>query len=337
MAQPRLIHRPAIWVAAHRGLYGALIVALLAVQVTAAYSVLTSSSEVTSNSAIDEFRRRQAEAQSPPDSTPSQDQSFPDASACSERDSDLRPCRATESHLPVSAPAGAAGATASCEWVCQGAIKAPEQGVYEWYQCGRDSGQCSGAATEPAGTEELGGIGREFPRKGQRSVIVTASNKWTSYHQYSDEHKEEFDLFIDSSGVLGERYKVDITIGGAPGGIHIKQTPAARYMQFPAAVGAAWSGHWQDDNREADADYTGRIIDKQELVISGRKVRTWVVEIKMKLLGPKSRGDVLVRLWVSPEQRQSMQEFYDQTVTDDHGFTYKAKWMITLSTLDPKR
>ncbi len=298
-------------------------------QLTAVYGTLTTSEEVLQSSALDDFRRRQAAAGNLPDSTSPAEISSPQPTAAA--------LTLPKALPPSLSSGGVVSPTPSCEWVCQGPLRAPEQGVYEWYQCGRDSGQCSGAETEPTATEELGGLGREFPRKGQRSVIVTAPNKWTSYHQYSGEHKEEFDLFVDSSGVMGDRYDVDITIGPGSGGIHIKQIPPARYMQFPAAVGAAWSGHWEDGNREADADYTARIIDKQEIVISGRKVRTWVVELKMKLLGPKSTGDVLVRLWVSPEQRQTVQEFYDQNVTDDRGFTYKAKWMVTLSTLDPKR
>lgn len=323
----RIVRLPGIWASNHRRIYSALIVALLVAQLAAVYSRLSSSEEVPPSRALDEFRRRQEAAKNLPDPT-----SLVEVSSAP---------TVAASGLPgansLSSAGGGGSPTSSCEWVCQGPLTAPKEGVYEWYQCGRDLGQCSGAETEPAGSEELGGVGREFPRKGQRSVIVTAANKWTSAHQYSGEHKEEFDLFVESSGVMGDRYDVDITIGPGSGGIHIKQVPPARYMQFPAAVGADWSGRWEDANREADADYAARIIDRQEIVISGRKVRTWVVELKMKLSGPKSTGDVLVRLWVSPEQRQTVQEFYDQSVTDDRGFTYKAKWMITLSVLDPKR
>lgn len=312
------------WAAAHRLRYAGIIAALLVLQGVVVYGRLTSTTEVTTEKALSEFRERQAAATTAPGP---QQEGGPSA------------ITTAPPSVPSAPPAATKGPSArqpTCEWVCATNFTAPAQGVYEWFQCGREAGQCTAQESEPQGSESFGGLSRPLPRKGQRSIIVTASNKWTSYHQYAEEHREEFDLFVDQTGVFGDHYKVNITIGGLPGGTDIRQAPPARFMQFPSSVGIAWNGHWEDRNDEADADYAGKIIDRQEISMGGRRVRTWVVEIKMKLLGPKSNGDVLVRLWVSPEMRQTIQEFYDQDITNEQGINYKGKWMITLANPQPR-
>lgn len=321
-----LLARLSRWAAAHRWRYAALILAVVVLQGVVVYGVLTSTTEITTKQAVEEFRRRQQEVSA---AEPVESSASP---APASVEGPAGPTTSASKARGEAQPAAQPG----CEWVCATNFSAPPAGVYDWFQCGKETGQCTGADTEAAGSESFGGLGRPLPRTGRRSIIVVSANRWTSYHQYADEHKEEFDLYVDPTGVFGERYKVDIKIGPGSGGSDIRQDPAARFMQFPSALGLSWAGHWEDRNDNSDADYTGGIVDKQEVTVEGRKIRTWVVEMRMKLLGPRSTGDVFVRIWVSPESRQTIQEFYDQTVTDERGFQYRGRWMITLANLQPK-
>jgi len=47
------------------------------------------------------------------------------------------------------------------------------------------------------------------------------------------------------------------------------------------------------------------------LAIGGQQVRTWLVEARLHLLGPKSQGEVDVKTWFAPRYSQTLQEVWD--------------------------
>lgn len=319
------------WARLHRLRFGAAILALLAVQSAAAYSRLTSTTAVESGDALAEFRARQASFP-PPDAAPSPGVPFESGA------SPAPPPAPGAAPGPAAGKASAASpAPQACDWACPSAFTPPERGVYSWFQCGKSSGQCSGAAGEPEATESVGGIPRTFPSEGTRTIIVTGASTWNNVHDYAEQHREEFDLTVDPSGVYNHRYKVDLTIAGRKESTDIRQVPPLRFAQWPMALGLAWTGEWKDPNGNSDARYECRVAAKETLTIGGEAVRTWVVEANLHLLGPKTRGEVFLRLWLAPDYRMTVQEYYDQDIRNENDIPYRGRWTVTLKDLRPRR
>lgn len=318
------------WVRTHRKLYALLIAILFVLDLTAIYFRFNSTTVFTGNSAVQEFRKKQAAADAAQTQAPPPSQ----AQAAAPSSPTAAPAAKTSKGGAQNEPA------AQCDWVCPTSFTPPENGVYRYFQCGRTSGQCTGdAASEPAGSEKFGSENappREFPRQGQRIITTTGPQSWTNEHVYAEEHREQFDLSVDPSGVYNSRYKVDIKFGLVAGGSDIRQQPPFKLTQWPMKLGLTWSGSWTDPNRQGDADYNCKAIAKEELAIGGQKVKTWVAECRIHLKGPQINGDVLIRFWLSPELRNTAQELYDQTLSTPQGY-YKGTWMATLSNLKPQR
>ncbi|HVF12878.1 MAG TPA: hypothetical protein VNA87_07320, partial [Actinomycetota bacterium] len=222
---------------------------------------------------------------------------------------------------------------ADCEWVCPTALQAPDPGVYSYFQCARTSGQCSGS-NEPEAWEEISGVRRTFKRDGSRYVTVSSKTQWNNVHFYADEHKEEFDLSINETGVYNSRYKVDISFGGLPGGEDIRMEPAFKITSFPLALGDKWTGSWTDANGKGNADYSSEVVGKEEITVAGRSFRTWVIAQHIRFKGPELTGTADLKFWLSPELRTPVQEFYDQKLQTSQG-SYVGFWMVTLSNPKP--
>lgn len=309
---------------------GIVLTVMLIAQGAALYERLTSTTAVDTADVLAEYRARQGEV---------------DPSATAEASGVEAPTSQTAVSQPSAVSAGAQGAqpqgqapaaqAANCDWVCPTALEAPEPGVYSYFQCSRTAGQCTGS-NEPEGWEEIGGVRRSFKREGARYVTVSSKTHWNNVHFYADEHKEEFDLSIDSSGVYDSRYKVDISFGGIPGGIDIRQDPPFRITAFPLTEGQKWTGSWRDANGEADADYTSEVVGKEELTIAGKTYRTWVIRHHLQFKGPENFGTADLKFWLSPELRQPVQELYDQKLDTPQG-PYRAFWMVTLASPKPSR
>jgi hypothetical protein len=316
------------WIRTHRRLYVLTLVAIFALDLAALYSLLGKTTIVASGDAVDEFRaKRKSAASSPGHAT-----GAPAAPASP------APEDSGASGAPAAPPSGepAPGAP-QCEWACMTTIAAPEEGVYEYFQCGRTSGQCTGAASEPEGRETFSNqLSRPFPRRGQRILTVTGERSWSNLHLYAEEHREEFDLSIDETGSYNHRYKVDIKFGPVAGGSDIRMNPPFRIGALPFAEGASWSGEWTDSNRDADGAYSCATVAREELVIGGEPVRTWVGLCELELKGPRNTGKVIVKFWLSPERRLTVQETYDQNLDTPQG-KYKGQWMVTLSNLNPQK
>lgn len=323
------------WVQANKAKFGGAILALIIIQGVAAYSALTTSTEVTRTDALAEFHRRQSQSTASPAPGSSQPGSGPPG--------------AQSSPGSGSVPAGGAGGPGGtkagspqpgnpqCDWNCPTSYTVPDPGVYEYFQCGRETGQCDGSASEPKGHEVLGVVGRDLPDRGQRIVATQDNTHWNNIHVYSEEHREEFDLAVSPSELVNSRYKVDLTVGGHTEVNDIRQNPPYRLVRFPVSLGDSWTGHWVDANGGGDADYTTTVVGKEELTIGGVKVRTWKIESRITLLGPKTRGSVHFIAWVAPDRRTDMQEYYDQDLTNEQNIPYKATWMVTLVKLEPQR
>lgn len=312
------------WIRTHRLRYGALILLLLLVEAYAMFTQLASTTQISTERAVEEFRARQLDVAPSPEapaggSIPGQTQAA-----------------ASPIPQPQTQSKTQAAPAASCEWACVTTDAPPDNGVYEYFQCGRTSGQCTGEESEPQGSESFGGsLSRTLPRRGQRILHATGRNSWTNRHIYAEEHREEFDLSFENNGVLNHRYKVDIKIGPVAGGSEMRFQPPLKFSQFPMTVGMSWNASVSDLNRNADADYTCQVVGKEEIKVQTSKVKTWVVDCKMTLKGPKTKGNVNVRFWVSPEQRNTIQEIYDQNLETEQG-PYTGKWMVTLANLKPR-
>lgn len=308
-----------------------LILAVLLLQAGVTYVQLRQTSEVTTQDALAEFRKRVASADVP---SPSLTPTGGDA-ASAPGAAGVPAVGATVASSPKPSP------TATCDWACFASVGPPEFGVYEYWQCDRPEGGCG--ATSAPGFEKIGGIRRNFPLTGQRIISPGSSGKFNNLHLYAQDsdgrplHQEEFEMAVNEKGVFNHRYKVDITIGGHTETTDIIQQPYLQFISLPLSVGKSWSGEWKDANGYADARYTSTVTGKEELTIGGKKVRTWVVEAKMTLLGPKNRGEVKVVVWVAPEYRQTVQEHYDQKITNEQGIAYEGFWTVTLKNLQPSR
>jgi hypothetical protein len=310
-------------------MYALLIAIVFVLELFAIYQRFNSTSVFTSQSAVEEFRKKQADAQAAAAaaSPTAQSQAAPPPAAAAPA---AKTSKSSGQNAGQSAP--------QCDWVCSTNFTPPENGVYQYFQCGKTSGQCTGDPSEPTGTETIGpNQSRDFPRNGQRIITSTGARTWTNSHVYAQEHREEFDLAIDESGVFNSRYKVQVFFGPIEGGSEIKMQPPFRLNQFPASLGQAWNGSWTDSNRQGDGDYACKTVGKEELNIGGTKIRTWVVECRITLKGPENTGNVLIKFWVSPELRNTAQEMYDQSITSRTKGPYQGKWMATLSNVKPQR
>lgn len=307
---------------------GIVLTVMLVAQGAALYERLTTTRAVDKADVLAEYRARQAKLD------PSATAEAPAGEAPPPEGIASQPSPGLSGRAQVAQPRTQAPTTpaADCDWVCPTALEAPEPGVYSYFQCSRTAGQCTGS-NEPEGWEEIGGVRRSFKREGSRYVTVSSKTQWNNVHFYADEHKEEFDLSIDATGVYDSRYKVDISFGGIPGGIDIRQEPPFRITAFPLAEGKKWSGSWKDANGEADADYTSEVVGKEEMTIGGKTYRTWVIKHHLQFKGPKNFGTTDLKFWLSPELRQTVQELYDQKLDGPQG-PYRAFWMVTL--IDPK-
>lgn len=313
------------WVRTHRKTYAAIIALVFGLQMVAIYSRLTSTTAVTTQDAVAAYREAQAEA----DQAAAQAEAAEPAAA---------PAVAQAAGPKTSGKSGAAPASQpECDWVCPTTFTAPERGVYEYFQCGLTTGQCTGAETEPPGRERFEAFSRDFPRRGQRTITVTGSRTWNNVHDYAEEHREEFDLAVDESGVYNSRYKVDIKVGPLPGGSDYHISPPMKLSQWPMREGLTWSGDWvdADSHKESEGHYDCKVVAKEEINVGGTKLRTWVVEMHLTLKGEVS-GDVTVKLWLQPELRNTVQESYRQTLSTPQG-GYEAYYMATLANATPTR
>lgn len=310
----------------HPLLYAAIILLVLLVEGFVLYGRFSATTQFSPEQAVAEFRARQADAPAAAPE-PGEDPSSPEAQQLGAEESPQAGPKDKTRSVPSPAPA--------CEWACSTVNEPPVNGVYEYFQCGRTTGQCTGEESEPQGTESFGGLSRPFPRRGQRILSTTGANAWNNVHIYAEEHREEFDLSYENDAVLNHRYKVDIKVGPVSGGSDIRMQPPLKFAQFPMSLGQAWSGSFTDLNRESDADYACSVAAREEIRVQTSRVRTWVVDCKLTLKGPKTKGDVNLRFWISPELRNTIQETYDEQLDTPQG-PYAGKWMVTLASLTPK-
>ena len=150
------------------------------------------------------------------------------------------------------------------------------------------------------------------------------------------EHTETYDVVGDATGIYMAHMGTNVSVLGIPSSTGIAQSPRFPLYLFPLAVGKAWSGHWDDSNHNAAADYTCTVLDRTTLPIGGRQVQTWLVEARLHLLGPKTQGDVDVRTWFAPRYSQTVQEVWNDSLVSG-GVSYRAQWMSTLANLQPNR
>ena len=239
---------------------------------------------------------------------------------------------------PKASPTPAPSPTAPCGWDCpyQGG---PASGVYQWFQCGRTTGQCTGDQSEPQAIETIGlaiPLARPLARSGVRTVTVTSPSGFTLAHAYESEHTETFDVAGDATGIYMTHLGTNVSVLGITSSTSIAQSPRFPVYLFPLAAGKSWWGHWDDQNHNAAADYTCTALDKTTLSIGGQQVQAWLVEARLHLLGPKSQGDVDVKTWFAPRYSQTVQEVWDDNLISG-GVAYKAQWMSTLANLQPSR
>lgn len=328
-ARPRRLRRRSLW----------FVVALVSVtaMTVIAYLQVTSTRPVSRGSALKTFQDQEREQRGPISSGSSEVSSGEGAATPSQGIASPSPGNTRKG---LSSQSRETVATDEfCEWACFTSTTAPESGVYRYFQCGRVSGQCDGTPDEPQGEE--GGafagveLNRKFPRVGFRSLTREGTQGWRRTHLAHEENEQTFELTIDPSQVLVHRYMHSVTALGRTYAVDIRMRPPLVLVQIPPRDGQSWRGQWFDTNRDGDGSYSVKVIGREEINIEGKRVRTWVGVLDIRLIGPSTIGKFSVKGWFSPESRDTVQEQYDIDITKD-GNAYHGRWMVTLSSMNPE-
>lgn len=278
------------------------------------YRWFTASTEVGADRALERFRSGQAAAGEVSPVTPPPTEApvtpTPGSHGSESRATVTAPTPAPLPEEPGPPPTGPQGIV----------LLPPEVGVYEWH-------------TE--GWEQVGPSRRDLPERSRRIVTVEGERTWMNDHIYSEQHEEWFPLTVSEQGVASSSYRARVSFGPITQDHTLDFEPPMRFSVFPFEVGQQWQGSWQDPDDDTRATYTGRTFEHTTLDIGGERVEAWGVEVVMEMEGDIS-GTVLTRIWVAPEYRMTVKEFYDQEVTSGPG-TYEGEWTITLLSLDPQR
>ena len=73
-------------------------------------------------------------------------------------------------------------------------------------------------------------------------------------------------------------------------------SPPVRSLRLPLAVGDAWTSSWRADT---SGRYEARVVEREPLVVDGRRVRTFKVATETTLRG-EFRGTLTATIWVDP-------------------------------------
>jgi hypothetical protein len=133
---------------------------------------------------------------------------------------------------------------------------------------------------------------------------------FTLTHAYAAEHTDAFDVTGGADGVVMTHLGTSVSVLGIASSVGITQSPPFPLYRFPLAVGRTWSGHWEDENGNAAADYACAVLDRTVLTIGGQPVRVWMVDASLHLLGPRTQGTADVRTWYAPRLMQTVQEVW---------------------------
>lgn len=282
------------------------------------YRWFTASTEVSSDEAVRRFREGRPSPDGSPTPGPTPTPAGLAAAATPTSEAGGRSEATVSAPTPTPVPTPAPPPTGPGGFV----LLPPEEGVYEW---------------ETDGWEEVspGPPRRDLPERSRRIITEEGERTWMNDHIYSEQHEEWFPLTISDQGVTAASYRLRVSFGPVTQDQKLDFSPPMRFSVFPFEVGQQWQGSWEDAPDNTRGTYVGRTFEHTHLDIGGEQVEVWGVEIDMEMEGDIS-GTVLTRIWVSPEYRMTVKEFYDQEVESGPG-TYEGEWTITLLSTTPQQ
>lgn len=282
------------------------------------YRWFTASTEVSSDEAVQRFREGRPSPEGSP--TPGLTPTPADLAAAA------TPTPGTgggRSEVTVSAPTPTPVPTPAPPPTGPGGfvLLPPEEGVYEW---------------ETDGWEQAGpSPRRDLPERSRRIITREGERTWMNDHIYSDQHEEWFPLTVSEQGVSAASYRIRVAFGPFTQDQQLDFSPPMRFSVFPLEVGQQWQGSWEDAEDNTRGTYVGQTFERTHLDIGGEQVEVWGIEVDMEMEGDTS-GRVLTRIWVSPEHRMTVKEYYEQEVESGPG-TYEGEWTITLLSTTPQQ
>lgn len=291
-----------------------LLVLVASLEVVAATGVIglrwmTSSSEASLDEALQRFRESRTA------SSPGADVAAPTATAVPQATPAPAPARqaARRAATPVVGPVASAAAVDPMLSL----TGRPDEGVYLW---------------RTHGTETIAGATRELPEQSIRTVAHGQPGAWTERTEYSAQHIEELDLLTAPEGFRHSRYGIQLSFGPMTETKSMTIDPPMFHATFPFAVGQRWNGTWSG---QTSGTYTGETLERTILRIGGEDVEVWVTNVVSQFEG-EMRGDMELRLWISPRHRMAVKEIWDITASEGPG-TYGANWTTTLTSTRPRR
>lgn len=315
--------RPGIKAAIAGGL-----VVLLGVGIGTVVRSMNSSTGVSEDTALAEFRASTGSTDSADDRPEKKERSGEpnkkdaggkgagSSSASNSRDQDADgPVAAaggsTSQDDPASSQKGKSGATAT-----ENEIGPPLEGVYSW---------------EIDGYEDAPGVHRQLPRRSSRVITHDGGNNWTEHHIFSKQREQWFRLGISQEGVFAREVRNRVEMGPVEVDKTIVYDPPMFVSLFPLTVGETWNGQWKG---KTSGEYDAKCFEHGWLTIGGERVEVWASEVKMRMHG-EVEGTTTVRSWVSPENRLVVKQYQETRVTTGPG-EYYSEWTGQLTSLHPK-
>jgi hypothetical protein len=305
------------------------LVVLLGVGIGTVVRSMNSSTGVSSDTALAEFRAGKASANSA-DSQPADDHESRAKKKRSTAGQDRAGsgAAATVQDQGGSAPVEAAGTTTTQNdsdanqtsggdnATQQNSIGPPLEGVYSW---------------EIEGYEDAPGVHRQLPRRSSRVITHEGDNNWTEHHIFSEQRELWFGLGISQDGVFTRQVRNRVEMGPVEVDKTIVYDPPMFVSQFPMTVNETWDGTWKG---KTSGEYQAKCFEHGWLTIGGERVEVWATEVKMQMRGDVE-GSATVRSWVSPENRMVVKQYMDTRVTTGPG-EYHSEWTGQVLSLHPK-
>lgn len=196
-------------------------------------------------------------------------------------------------------------------------IRFPEPGVYTWRTRGFE--------------ETTPGVRRAFPPESRRVVSHRENVGWTSRHMYSDQHDEWLDLALTGRGVIILAYQLRINFGPFKSERARTYDPPILGVPSPTGLEETWQGSWSD----GAGTYEGRTFQHTTMRIGDKDIEVWGNELAVKIRGDE-HGEATFRFWWSPRHMMTVKE--EGNITMHRGSrTYHRESLITMVSTEPNR
>jgi hypothetical protein len=210
--------------------------------------------------------------------------------------------RTTKSHRPTTKPVSY--------------IDRPAEGVYTW---------------KIEGYEQIPGVRRDLPERSNRVITHYGSRGFVQHHTFSEQRETWNWAAIEPHGVVVEKSRNRVDFGPFTVDRTIHFNPPMQVGPTPYKLGETWRGSWSG---KTSGNYQGRTLDHTHMTIDGERVEIWVTEVVLHMQG-EVEGDALYRNWVAPEYDMVVKQ-YEKTSARSGPGEYRSEWMGEVVSLDPR-